>query len=182
MESLFVMISLLATIGKLFQEWNRESLSALTAADTLMKLFSTCQSSARLSRQIYLDVSWDLCCTALITVLIFAGPQIVFSLYGTNFWGTEVNLGYARLHVPCSISNERKSQPCIIRAPVFTPKSTNMWSSLMNLFTNKSPELRDPKILADGTKTKNLFTSSYGEIIVSLESITKGTDKLNFDS
>jgi B9 domain-containing protein 1 len=97
-------------------------------------------------------------------------------------WGTEVNLGYARIHVPCIISNERKSEPNSIHAPIFTPKATNFWSSIINLIANRNPELRDPKILADGTKTKNLFTSSYGELLVSLESITKGTEKLNFDS
>lgn len=97
-------------------------------------------------------------------------------------WGTEVNLGYARVHVPCVITNKSKTEPTIIRAPIFTPKSTNMWSSIINFIANRSPELRDPKILADGTKTKNLFTSSYGELLVSLEAITKGTDKLNFDS
>lgn len=91
-------------------------------------------------------------------------------------------MGYARIHVPCVVTNDRKSQPKVIRVPIFTPKSTNMWSSLMNLFTNRNPELRDPKILADGTKTKNLFTSSYGELLVPLESITKGTERLNFDS
>lgn len=111
-----------------------------------------------------------------------SGPQIVFSLYGTNVWGTEVNLGYARIHVPCVIANEKKTEPTLIHAPIFAPKSTNFWSSLINLIANRSPELRDPKILAEGTKTKNLFTSSYGELIVSLESITKGTEKLSFES
>lgn len=106
----------------------------------------------------------------------------MFSLYGTNFWGTEVNLGYARIHVPCMITNDRKQEQTIIRAPIITPKSTNVWSSLINLITNRSPELRDPKILADGTKTKNLFTSSYGELFVSLDAITKGTQPHNFDS
>lgn len=106
----------------------------------------------------------------------------MFSLYGTNMWGTEVNLGYARIHVPCLITNERKSNPTLIRAPFSTPKATNVWSSLINLIANRSPELRDPKILADGTKTKNLFTSSYGDLLVSLEAITKGTEKLHFDS
>lgn len=112
----------------------------------------------------------------------FVGPQIVFSLYGANVWGTEVNLGYARVHVPCVIRNERKSKAKIIRAPIFKPKATNVWSSIINFISNRSPELRDPRILADGTKAKNLFTSSYGELLVSLESITKGTERLNFDS
>jgi B9 domain-containing protein 1 len=114
----------------------------------------------------------------LLSVL---GPQIVFSLYSTNMWGTEVNCGYARIHVPCVISNDSNAQPVIIRTPIITPKSTNIWSSLINLIINRNPELRDPKILADGSKTKNLFTSSYGEVVVSLQCITKGTDKLNFD-
>jgi B9 domain-containing protein 1 len=96
-------------------------------------------------------------------------------------WGTEVNLGYARFHVPCSISNDKKSQSTILRAPIVTPRATNIWSSLINLITNRNPELRDPKIFADGTKTKNLLTTSYGEILVSLEPIVKGTDKLSFD-
>lgn len=109
------------------------------------------------------------------------GPQIIFSLYGTNRWGTEINLGYARIHVPCNVINERKSELQILRAPIFTPKATNIWASMINLITDRSPELRDPKILANGTKTKNLFTSSYGEILLSLESIMKGAEKLAFD-
>lgn len=111
-----------------------------------------------------------------------SGPQIVFSLYGSNFWGREVSLGYARALVPCSIANKVNSGPSKIQVPIIIPKSTNMWTSIVNLITNRSPELRDPKTLADGTKTKNLFTSSYGELVVSLESITKGTEKFDFDT
>lgn len=106
---------------------------------------------------------------------------MVLSFFGTNMWGTEVNLGYSRIHVPCVISNDSKTDLTTIEAPIITPKSTNIWSSLINFITNRNPELRDPKILVDGTKTKNLFTSSYGHICISLECITKGTDKLNFD-
>ncbi|CAO1437350.1 unnamed protein product [Diamesa serratosioi] len=112
---------------------------------------------------------------------VYGWPQIVFSFYGTNRWGTEINLGYARIHVPCNVINERKSELQILRAPIVTPKATNIWASMINLITDRTPELRDPKILANGTKTKNLFTSSYGEILISLESIMKGTEKLAFD-
>lgn len=113
----------------------------------------------------------------------FSGPQIVFSIYGTNMWGTEVNLGYARTHVPCFVTKEgKKSDFTVLKAPIIIPKSTNIWSSCINFITARNPELRDPpKILSDGTKTKNLFTSSYGEIISSLCIITKGTDKFVYD-
>lgn len=108
---------------------------------------------------------------------------MVFSIYGTNIWGTEVNLGYARAHVPCFATKEgKRSEFTVVKAPIIIPKATNVWSSLINFITARSPELRDPpKILTDGTKTKNLFTSSYGEITVSLCIITKGTDKFVYD-
>lgn len=103
----------------------------------------------------------------------FGWPQIVISLYGTNFWGTETSRGYARVHVPlCGTSKE-------IRAPILTPKCENLWAALVSWFTDRSPELRDPKILADGTKNKNLLTDTYGELILNLQTISRGAGKLS---
>lgn len=79
-------------------------------------------------------------------MLILAGPQIVFSLYGNNWWGIETSRGYARIHVPISGSSME------IKAPILIPKCTNIWSALLNWFQNKNPELRDPRLLVNGTK------------------------------
>lgn len=131
---------------------------------------------------------------------ISVGPQIVFSLYGSNFYGSEVSLGYARVHVPCNVHNThcQTNDKQLIRAPILTPKSTNIWASLVNWLTDRSPELKDSKVLANGTKTKSmwflflckifvlffildLLTSSYGEIRASIQSISKGAEKLSLD-
>ncbi|CRL07204.1 CLUMA_CG020187, isoform A [Clunio marinus] len=113
---------------------------------------------------------------------IFGWPQIVFSLYGTNVWGTEVSLGYARIHVPCQINSSQQSGLKAIHAPIIQTISTNIWSAIANFLLNRNPELREPNILLNGMKSKNLFTSSYGDIFVLLETITKGTEKLDIYS
>lgn len=105
-------------------------------------------------------------------LLFVTGPQIVFSLYGTNWWGTETSKGYARLHVP--LGGCRTT----IRAPILVAQCTNIWSSFSSWFTDRNPELRDPKTLLDGTKVKGLNMQTYGELVVTLQSITKGSDTL----
>lgn len=84
---------------------------------------------------------------------INAGPQIVFSLYGPNWWGTESSKGYARIHVPPG------GQQKTIRAPILVAKCSNVWSAISSWFTDRNPELRDPKILLDGNKSKGNYTS-----------------------
>lgn len=80
-----------------------------------------------------------------------SGPQLVFSLYGPNWWGTESSKGYARVHVP--LGGSRKT----MRAPILTAKCSNVWSAVSSWFTDRSPELRDPKILLDGNKSKGMI-------------------------
>lgn len=128
-------------------------------------------------------------------MLPFAGPQIVFSLYGNNWWGIETSRGYARIHVPISGSSME------IRAPILIPKCTNIWSALLNWFQNKNPELRDPRLLVNGTKNNGKFnyfseifkffenllsiqglsTESYGELLITLQSISRGAKNLSLD-
>lgn len=96
----------------------------------------------------------------------------MFSLYGTNWWGTETSKGYARIHVPLG------GNRITMRAPILTAQCSNIWSSLSSWFTDRNPELRDPKALLDGTKAKGLNMQTYGELIVTLQSITKGSDTL----
>lgn len=103
---------------------------------------------------------------------LLTGPQIVFSLYGTNWWKAESSRGYARIHVP--LSGKRTT----VRAPILTAKCSNLWSTLSSWFTDRNPELRDPKVLVEGTKSKGLNMESYGELVVTLQAITKGGDAL----
>lgn len=102
----------------------------------------------------------------------YTGPQIVFSLYGTNWWRAESSQGYARIHIP--LGGKRTT----IQAPILTAQCSNLWSSLSSWFTDRNPELRDPKILLEGIKSKGLNMQSYGELFVTLQTITRGGNAL----
>lgn len=99
----------------------------------------------------------------------------MFSLYGTNWWRAESSRGYARIHVPLG------GKRTMVRAPILTAKCSNLWSALSSWFTDRNPELRDPKILLEGTKSKGLNMESYGELCVTLQSITRGGETLGLD-
>lgn len=102
-------------------------------------------------------------------------PQIVFSLYGNNFWNVETNRGYARVY--CPLSGTKRT----IRLPLFVPKFSNVWSAAMSWITGVNPEMRDPKILADGSKHKGLAVESYGELVVYLQTISRGWSTTGLD-
>lgn len=82
---------------------------------------------------------------------MISGPQIVFSLYGSNMWGTETSRGYARIHVPLCGSEQT------FNAPIIVAKCSNIWAAAVSFVSDRSPELRDPKILAEGLKNKSEF-------------------------
>lgn len=83
--------------------------------------------------------------------IVISGPQLQFCLYGPNWWGTESSQGYARVHIP--LGGTRTT----IRAPILTAKCSNVWSAISSWFTDRNPELRDPKILLDGNKSKGVL-------------------------
>jgi B9 domain-containing protein 1 len=105
----------------------------------------------------------------------FGWPQVVFSLYGTNFWGLEKVRGYARLTVPLCGGVQTYT------APVILPKSVYILSAMLDWVLDRSPELRDPKVLADGGKFKGLKTESYGELTVRLQTVSRGCRELGME-
>lgn len=167
-------------IGKWYRAHRVASHRMQALANVSMKWSSICHWNLCTNRQTRMDVSASfdfsfICSNHFedIYILLFeTGPQIVFSLYGTNWWGTETSKGYARIHVPLGGSRTT------IRAPILIAQCTNIWSSLSSWFTDRNPELRDPKTLLDGTKVKGLNMQTYGELVVTLQSITKGSDTL----
>lgn len=104
---------------------------------------------------------------------IIPGPQIVFSVYGSNWWRCETSRGYARVHIPLG-SRE-------LDAPITIPRCSNFWAAVISWFSGRNPELRDPKVLTNGNKTKGLSTQSYGNVVVALQSISRGSSKLGLD-
>lgn len=111
----------------------------------------------------------------------YGWPQLVFSLYGANLWNVETNRGYARVHCPLSGGGCDGTSERTIRAPLFIPKYGNMCSAAMSWLSGVNPEMRDPKILADGSKHKGLATETYGELVVRLQAISRGSNRMALD-
>lgn len=103
----------------------------------------------------------------------FAGPQIVFSFYGANWWRCETSRGYARIHVPLGIRE--------ITAPLCVARCSNFWAAVVSWISGRNPELRDPKVLAATGKSTGLATQSYGDLIVQLQSVCRGGAKLGLN-
>ncbi|XP_052861976.1 B9 domain-containing protein 1 [Anopheles bellator] len=108
----------------------------------------------------------------------YGWPQIIFSLYGANVWNVETNRGYARVHCPLSGSHSAERT---LRAPLFIPKYANACSAVMSWISGVNPEMRDPKILADGSKHKGLSSETYGELVVKLCAISRGSTRMALD-
>lgn len=109
--------------------------------------------------------------------LIFVGPQIVVSFWGTNFWGTEVCRGYARLHIPLPERDNHRH----IEAPIVSPKPMDLWSKVVGWISDWVPELRDPSVLAHGNRTKGIHTESYGHLRASFDVLTRGSEALHLE-
>jgi B9 domain-containing protein 1 len=105
----------------------------------------------------------------------YGWPQIVYSLYGTNFWGVETSRGYARIHCPLPGNAQT------IKAPIFIPKFTSFWSALMSWITDINPEMKDPKMMSDGSKHKGLYSEAYGELVTKLQVLSRGCGKMSLD-
>lgn len=108
------------------------------------------------------------------TNLLFSGPQIVFSLYGNNIWGTETSRGYARIHVPLCGSEQ------LYNAPIFVAKCSSMWAAAVSFMSDRSPELRDPKLLAEGLKNKSkvFFLCNFFFILIEVIDVKNLRDRV----
>lgn len=103
------------------------------------------------------------------------GPQIVVSLYGRNWWGRETAQGYCRLHAPLG------ARPATVKAPILNVRSTNIWNAMLGWVSDQRPELKDPRVLADGDRLSGLQLESYGELAVRLQTVQRGTQTLGLD-
>ncbi|XP_055387740.1 B9 domain-containing protein 1 [Condylostylus longicornis] len=106
----------------------------------------------------------------------YGWPKLVFCVYGKNFWGAETSLGYALIHVPI-FGYKRK-----IKTPILIPRCSNLLAELSTWITGKNPELKNPEVIAEGIKTKGLQVESYGELVLSLQTMSRGSNRMGYDS
>lgn len=99
-----------------------------------------------------------------------SGPQLVFNVYGGNFWGTEVSRGNTRIHIPLAGHDQNERLFC----PLVTPKPLDLCSKIAAWFSDWNPEFKDMTVLSQGHKTKGISTESYGHLVLSLSTISRG--------
>uniref|UniRef100_A0A8C0AQ28 B9 domain-containing protein 1 n=1 Tax=Buteo japonicus TaxID=224669 RepID=A0A8C0AQ28_9AVES len=79
-----------------------------------------------------------------LTHASFAGPQIVVSVYGPDFFGNDVVRGYGAVHVPFTPGRHTRT------IAMFVPESTSRLQKFTSWFTGRRPEFTDPKVVAQG--------------------------------
>lgn len=79
------------------------------------------------------------------------------------------------MHVPLGAA------PTTLHAPILNARCTNVWAGLLGWAADRRPELKDPCVLADGTRMRGLSVESYGEMTVQLQTMQRGTERLALD-
>lgn len=79
------------------------------------------------------------------------------------------------MHVPLG------AEPRTVRSPILSARCTNVWASMLGWAADRRPELKDPRVLADGGRLAGLVVESYGEMAVRLQTVQRGTERLRLD-
>ncbi|XP_071528726.1 B9 domain-containing protein 1 [Panulirus ornatus] len=105
----------------------------------------------------------------------FGWPQIVISIYGTDFFGNVVIMGYTACHVPITPGTHTR------RLTTFVPESASTVQKLMSWLTGRRPEFLDPKLIAQGKGREVTRVRSQGEITATFNVMMKDFAKLGYD-
>ncbi|NXS45738.1 B9D1 protein, partial [Balaeniceps rex] len=96
-----------------------------------------------------------------LTHTSFAGPQIVVSVYGPDFFGNDVVRGYGAVHVPFTPGRHTRT------IPMFVPESTSRLQQFTSWFTGRRPEFTDPRVVAQGEGREVTRVRSQGFVTIS---------------
>ncbi|NXJ06170.1 B9D1 protein, partial [Odontophorus gujanensis] len=97
------------------------------------------------------------------TAASFAGPQIVVSVYGPDFFGNDVVRGYGAVHVPFTPGRHKRT------IAMFVPESTSKLQKFTSWFTGRRPEFTDPKVVARGEGREVTRVRSQGFVTISFD-------------
>lgn len=87
---------------------------------------------------------------------LFAGPQILVSVFGQNQTGSESLVGYAHVYMPIFGGHQQLEEQIssLNQAPILRPKCPNMLGDITSWLLRRQPELKNPKILLDSAQSK----------------------------
>ena len=129
---------------------------------------------------------------SLSTVWPNAVPKIVFTVFGFDFLGRSVILGYGVTPIfynlsPFSSKPQSKvpqKNPVVkLTVPIIYPVAKSGLTGLLGWLTNQNPEFIDPvAVMAKGEGREATVTSHRGEVEVSFEVATENFDENRFFS
>ncbi|XP_032303570.1 B9 domain-containing protein 1 isoform X4 [Coturnix japonica] len=102
-------------------------------------------------------------------------PQIVVSVYGPDFFGSDVVRGYGAVHIPFTPGRHKRT------IAMFVPESTSKLQKFTSWFTGRRPEFTDPKVVARGEGREVTRVRSQGFVTISFNIVTKDMKKLGYD-
>jgi B9 domain-containing protein 1 len=102
----------------------------------------------------------------------FGWPQVICCVYGQNFLGAQIVVGYGLFHLPTSAGHH------VFNVPLFARWSTVM-QKIRSVVTGAMPELIRFNFLAGGESREALKTESHGHIRVAFDVVISGLKKLD---
>ncbi|ODN01719.1 B9 domain-containing protein 1 [Orchesella cincta] len=101
-------------------------------------------------------------------------PQLILSVYGSDFLGNHVARGYGSVHLPTCHGSYVKT------IPLFVPESSSFLQKISAWLMGRQPEFVDPKLLAQSEGRQVVRVQSNGYVVVKFEVVMKDMKKLGF--
>jgi B9 domain-containing protein 1 len=92
----------------------------------------------------------------------FGWPQIMVEVYGRNFFGNDMIVGYGAVHVPTRPGRH------LVDIPLFVPASASLMQTIIGFFSGVSPEYIKHDFITGGQDREVTKTISQGKITLSL--------------
>ncbi|CAG7828467.1 unnamed protein product [Allacma fusca] len=103
-------------------------------------------------------------------------PQLVLSLYGSDFLGNHVARGYGSTFLPITTGTSMK------KIHLFVPESSSYIQKISSWIVGRRPEFIDPKLIAQGDGRQVVRVNSKGYVNVKFEVVMKDFRKLGYVS
>ncbi|XP_066585010.1 B9 domain-containing protein 1 [Prorops nasuta] len=106
----------------------------------------------------------------------YGWPQLIMSIYGLDFFGHDVIIGYGVCHLPLYTGHHEK------RVSVYVPESSSRFQHFAAWLTGRRPELIDPTILASGGGRELTRMKVQGIVTITFNIVLKDFFKLGYNN
>ncbi|KAJ3360094.1 B9 domain-containing protein 1 [Allomyces javanicus] len=156
-----------AAPAPLLADWLARFLSALWTAAAPRIDPSTSSRAAAVVWNCAVHMAWK-------TTNVFGWPQVVVAVYGIDFAGRDVLVGYATVRVP------RHPGRHVLYAPLFAPLASSPLNQFLSWITGRRPEFVDPFLVARSEGRQVTRVRSNGTVKLVLDVFLKDMEKFGY--